>query len=149
QPVRTQRADWALTGADGREKRVITSLQLNAPDLEALNQRLQARLAAIRAAEQRSAELLTDDARLIVVGYGTAGRIAETAVKRARQQGMRVGLFRPITLWPFPEDRLSALTDQVDAFLVTEMNAGQMWEDVKLASGGQVPVKFVGRMGGV
>ena len=62
---------------------------------------------------------------------------------------MRVGLFRPITLWPFPEDRLSALTDQVDAFLVTEMNAGQMWEDVKLASGGQVPVKFVGRMGGV
>ena len=61
QPVRTQRADWALTGADGREKRVITSLQLNAPDLEALNQRLQARLAAIRAAEQRSAELLTDD----------------------------------------------------------------------------------------
>ncbi len=149
QPVRTQRGDWALTGADGREKRVITSLQLNAPDLEALNQRLQARLAAIRAAEQRSAELLTDDARLIVVGYGTAGRIAETAVKRARQQGMRVGLFRPITLWPFPEDRLSALTDQVDAFLVTEMNAGQMWEDVKLASGGQVPVKFVGRMGGV
>lgn len=149
QPVRTQRADWALTGAEGRDKRIITSLQLNAPDLEVLNQRLQARLKVIRAAEQRSTELLTDDARLIVVGYGTAGRIAETAVKRARQQGMRVGLFRPISLWPFPEDRLSTLTDRVDAFLVTELNAGQMWEDVKLASGGQVPVEFVGRMGGM
>jgi 2-oxoglutarate ferredoxin oxidoreductase subunit alpha len=93
--------------------------------------------------------MLTEDARLVVVGYGTAGRIAETAVKQARREGMKVGLFRPITLWPFPEKRLSALADLVDAFLVTEMNAGQMLEDVRLAAGGQVPVSFTGRMGGV
>jgi len=149
QPLRTQRADWALTGAEGREKRIITSLQLNAPDLEEVNNRLQAKLAVIRKTEQRSTEMLTDDARLIVVGYGTAGRIAETAVKQARREGMKVGLFRPISLWPFPEKRMSALADQVDAFLVVEMNAGQMLEDVRLAAGGQVPVSFYGRTGGV
>jgi 2-oxoglutarate ferredoxin oxidoreductase subunit alpha len=152
-PVRKERPDWALTGTGEngtiREKRIITSLQLNAPDLEEVNIHLQAKLAEIRKTQQRSAELLTDDARLVVVGFGTAGRIAETAVKQARSKGMKVGLFRPITLWPFPEKRLSALSDQVDAFLVVEMNAGQMLEDVRLAAGGQVPVQFVGRMGGV
>ncbi|NLX11047.1 MAG: 3-methyl-2-oxobutanoate dehydrogenase subunit VorB [Chloroflexi bacterium] len=149
QPLRKERAGWALTGSEGREKRIITSLQLNAPDLEAVNLRLQFKLAEIRKREQRSTEMLTENVRLVVVGYGTAGRIAETAVKRAREDGMKVGLFRPITLWPFPERRLSALADQVDAFLVVEMNAGQMLDDVRLAAGGQVPVSFVGRMGGV
>lgn len=148
-PPRKERPDWALTGAEGRDKRVITSLQLNAPDLEAVNVRLQAKLAEIRSSEQRSTELLTEDADLIVVSYGTAGRISETAVKQARAQGKKVGLFRPISLWPFPEKRLSALADQVSAFLVVEMNAGQMLEDVRLAAGGQVPVAFYGRMGGM
>lgn len=152
-PLKKERPDWALTGMGSngtiREKRIITSLQLNAPDLEEVNIRLQAKLTEIRKHEQRSAEQFTEDARLIVVGFGTAGRIAETAVKQARAKGMKVGLFRPITLWPFPEKRLSALSDQVDAFLVVEMNAGQMLEDVRLAAGGQVPVQFVGRMGGV
>ena len=149
QPLRTDKPDWALTGAEGREKRVITSLEMTAVDLEQLNLRLQAKLQTIRETEQRWAEQWTDDARLIVVGYGTAGRIAETAVRQAREEGLKVGLFRPITLWPFPEDRLSALADQIDAFLVVEMNAGQMWEDVRLAAGGQVPVMFAGRMGGM
>ncbi len=148
-PLRKAREDWALTGAENRPARFITSLQLNAPDLEVINQRLQAKLAVIRQAEQRSTEMLTEDAKLIVVGYGTSGRIAETAVKQARREGKKVGLFRPISLWPFPDDRLSALADQVDAFLVVEMNAGQMLEDVRLAAGGQVPVTFYGRMGGV
>lgn len=148
-PLRKERGDWALTGAVNRPSRFITSLQLNAPDLEVINQRLQAKLVVIRQAEQRSTEMLTEDAKLIVVGYGTSGRIAETAVKQARREGLKVGLFRPISLWPFPEDRLSALTDQVEAFLVVEMNAGQMVEDVRLASGGQVPVTFYGRTGGV
>ncbi|WP_119071719.1 3-methyl-2-oxobutanoate dehydrogenase subunit VorB [Aggregatilinea lenta] len=149
QPVRTAKPDWALTGAEGRDKRVITSLELTAPELEAVNLHLQAKLQTIRETEQRWAEQWTDDARLIVVGYGTAGRIAETAVRQARKEGLKVGLFRPISLWPFPEDRLSALADQIDAFLVVEMNAGQMWEDVRLAAGGQVPVMFAGRMGGM
>ena len=152
-PVKRQQTDWMLsgTGSNGteREKRIITSLQLNAPDLEAVNRRLQAKLAVIKKNEQRSVELMTDDARLVVVGYGTAGRIAETAVRRAREQGMRVGLFRPISLWPYPEKRLSRLADQVDAFLVVEMNTGQMLDDVRLSAGGQVPVSFYGRTGGV
>jgi 2-oxoglutarate ferredoxin oxidoreductase subunit alpha len=149
QPVRKERADWALTGATGREPNIITSLELNAPALEEINNRLQAKLKIIHENEQRHVEQFTDDARLILVGYGMAGRIAETAVKQARREGMKVGLFRPVMLWPFPEKRLSALADQVEAFLVVEMNAGQMLEDVKLAAGGQVPVSFYGRTGGV
>ncbi len=85
----------------------------------------------------------------MVVGFGTAGRIAQTAIQHARRDGMKVGLLRPITLWPFPEKRLSALADHVDALLVVEMNAGQMLDDVRLAAGGQVPVEFYGRTGGM
>ncbi len=149
QPVRKERADWALTGANGRETRFISSLQLGALEMEAVNLRLQAKLDTIRRTEQRWTEYLTDDADLVVVGFGSAGRIAQTAVQQARRDGLKVGLFRPITLWPFPEERLSALADQVSAFLVVEMNAGQMVSDVRLAAGGQVPVMFYGRTGGV
>ncbi len=148
-PLRKERPDWALTGAVDRDPNIITSLELNAPGLEAVNDRLQAKLAEIKEHEQRSTEMLTGDARLVVVGYGTAGRIAQTAVKQARSEGIKVGLLRPISLWPFPEKRLSALADQVDAFLVIEMNAGQMLDDVRLSAGGQVPVEFYGRTGGV
>jgi 2-oxoglutarate ferredoxin oxidoreductase subunit alpha len=149
QPLRKERPEWALTGAAGREPNIITSLELSAPGLEEVNLRLQAKLDEIRQTEQRSTEMLTEGAKLMVVGYGTAGRIAQTAVKQARREGMRVGLFRPITLWPFPEKRLSMLADYVDAFLVVEMNAGQMVDDVRLSAGGQVPVTAYGRMGGV
>jgi 2-oxoglutarate ferredoxin oxidoreductase subunit alpha len=147
--LRSERPDWALTGAQGREPRIITSLELDAPALEEVNKRLQAKLRAIEEHEQRYAEQMVEDARLVVVGYGTAGRIAQTAVKQARRDDMKVGLFRPISLWPFPERRLSRLADRVDAFLVVEMNAGQMLDDVRLAAGGQVPVDFYGRMGGM
>ena len=147
--LRSERPGWALTGAQGREPRIITSLELDAPALEEVNKRLQAKLRAIEEHEQRYAEQMVEDARLVVVGYGTAGRIAQTAVKQARRDDMKVGLFRPISLWPFPERRLSRLADRVDAFLVVEMNAGQMLDDVRLAAGGQVPVDFYGRMGGM
>ncbi|MCD4687683.1 MAG: 3-methyl-2-oxobutanoate dehydrogenase subunit VorB [Anaerolineae bacterium] len=149
QPLKKTRPDWALTGAKSREPNIITSLELDAPSLEAVNDRLQAKLKVIRENEQRSTEMLTDDAQLVVVGYGTAGRIAQTAIKHARAEGMKVGLFRPVTLWPFPEIRLSALADHVDAMLVVEMNAGQMLDDVRLCAGGQIPVSFYGRTGGV
>lgn len=148
-PLRKVKGDWALTDADGRDPRFITSLQLGAQEMEAVNLRLQAKLETIRQNEQRWTEYLTDDAQLVVVGFGSAGRIAQTAVQQARRDGLKVGLFRPITLWPFPDKRLSALADQVSAFLVVEMNAGQMVSDVRLAAGGQVPVKFYGRTGGV
>ncbi len=149
QPLRKTDQDWALTGAEGREKRWVVSLQLGAAELEELNNRLQAKLRVIAENEQRSVEHMTEDAQLVVVGFGTAGRIAQSAVQQARRDGLKVGLFRPITLWPFPEERLSALADQVSAFLVVEMNAGQMLNDVRLAAGGQVPVMFYGRTGGV
>lgn len=147
-PVATTRPDFALTGARDRARRSVASFNLAVEDNEALNIRLQERLSRIRAVEQRSTEYATDDATLLVVGYGTAGRIAYSAVEAARSQGMKVGLFRPQTLYPFPEYRLSELVDCVDGCLVVEMNAGQMLDDVRLAVDGLVPVEFYGRMGG-
>lgn len=147
--ISDRRPVWALTGAKGRKKNIVSSLYLNADELEKYNLHIQERLAYIKHMEQRSTEYLTDDAELLVIGYGTAGRIALSAVDAAREKGLKVGLFRPQTLYPFPEDRLSRLADRMQACLVVEMNAGQMLEDVRLAVGGQIPVEFYGRMGGV
>jgi 2-oxoglutarate ferredoxin oxidoreductase subunit alpha len=149
QPLRAERPSWAVTGAKGRAHNVIASLHMQASDEEQFNLKLQARLKAIRHTEQRAAEYFTDDAELLVIAYGTAGRIAYSAVEAAREKGIRVGLFRPQTLYPFPEERLSELVDSAQACLVVEMNAGQMLEDVRLTVAGQVPVGFYGRMGGV
>lgn len=147
--VKKERPDWAVTGAKGRDKNIITSIYLVGEEMEAYNIKIQKRLAVIRKAEQRWTEYATDDARLLVIGYGTAGRIAYSAVEAAREKGLSVGLLRPQTLWPFPEDRVSELADEVEACLVVEMNAGQMIDDVRLAVGGQIPVSFYGRMGGM
>ncbi|NDJ53333.1 MAG: 3-methyl-2-oxobutanoate dehydrogenase subunit VorB [Chloroflexi bacterium] len=149
QPVRTTRPDWALTGADERERNVITSIYLKGEEMEGYNIKTQERLATIRATEQRWVEHLTDDCDLLIVGYGTAGRIAYTAIDEARSKGLRVGLLRPQTLYPFPEQRVAELAEQVERLLVVEMNAGQMLEDVKLAVAGRAPVDFFGRMGGM
>jgi 2-oxoglutarate ferredoxin oxidoreductase subunit alpha len=148
-PLRSSNPDWALTGAKGREKRTIHSIYFTGEEMQAYNQMILDRLAVIRAEEQRWVEHATDDALLLVLGYGTAGRIAYTAVEAAREKGMRVGLLRPQTLYPFPTDRISQLADEVEGCLVVEMNAGQMIDDVRLAVGGQIPVDFFGRMGGV
>lgn len=149
QPVRQTRPEWALTGAAGRKKNVITSLHMQPEDAEAYNLKIQRRLNEIRRAEQRSVEYWTEDADLLVIGYGTAGRIAYSAVEQARAMGLKVGLLRPQTLWPFPEERISELADEIQSCLVVEMNAGQMIEDVRLAISGQVPIEFYGRMGGM
>lgn len=141
--------DWALTGAAGRERRTVSSLNMKGEEGEAFNLRIQKKLRQIQRAEQRCIEYATDDAELLVIGFGTAGRIAYTAVEAAREKGLRVGLLRPQTLWPFPEERISELADQASGCLVVEMNAGQMIEDVRLAIGGQIPVAFYGRMGGI
>lgn len=143
------RPDWALTGARDRPKNIITSLYLGSERLEAVNQRLQAKLERIRANEVRYETMLTADAEILVVAFGTVGRIAKTAVNEARRQGVRVGLLRPISLFPFPFDPLIALSKQVKAILVVEMNAGQMIDDVRLVVREQVPVEFYGRTGGV
>jgi len=139
---------WALRGANGRPKRVVSSIHLQPEEEEVFNQTLQARLAVIRRNEVRFVEYALDDAEYVVVGFGTAGRVAQTAVKQARTDGQRVGLFRPISLFPFPEVRLAELAGRVKGFLVVEMNSGQMVQDVRLAVNGRVPVQFYGRMGG-
>ena len=148
--LKKERPDWALTGAVGREKRVISSLFMGATELELMNKELQTKLAYIQSNnETRSAEYMTDDADLILVAFGTAARVAQTAVQHLRQEGLKVGLFRPVTLWPFPNQRLTQLTYVADTMLVVEMNAGQMLYDVRAAVHERIPVHFYGRMGGV
>ncbi len=150
-PVRgaASRPDWALTGAEGRERRILTSLNLTPEGLERANQRLQARLAQIRQHEVRWEEEMTADADLLLVAFGTMGRVCKSALRTARQAGLKVGLLRPISLWPFPEQRLQQLAGKMRGVLVVEMNAGQMLLDVQAAMAGRAPVWFYGRMGGM
>lgn len=147
-PLRTERPDWALSGAAGRHHRSITSLNLTAEGLEKHNLHLQAKLADIKPQEVRSKEFMTEDAEYLIVAFGTMGRVATSAIRQARAQGVRVGLLRPVTLWPYPEDRLRELAAGKKAILVVEMNAGQMLNDVKAIVEGRAPVHFYGRMGG-
>ncbi len=149
-PVRTERPDWAVTGARGRAKpNLITSLYLGARNLERVNLRLQKKLAAIQAHEVRYREYETEDAELLLAAYGTVGRICTSVVREARKAGLKAGLLRPQTLWPFPEARIAELAGRVRGILVVEMNAGQMLADVERAAHGQTPVRFYGKLGGV
>jgi 2-oxoglutarate ferredoxin oxidoreductase subunit alpha len=148
-PISKTRPAWALSGAQGRSRNIITSIYLVPEEGEAFNLKLQGKLKDIQKNELRYTEYQTADADYLVVGFGTAGRVAQTAVKQARAAGLPVGLFRPISLYPFPEQRLRTLAHQVCAMLVVEMNAGQMLQDVRLAANGLVPVEFYGRMGGM
>ncbi len=150
QPLKTGVPPWALRGAAGRDPNIVSSLYLKPEEEETFNWKLQDRIQIIREQEQRSVEYDTEDAELLVIGYGTAGRIASTAVEMARADGLPVGLFRPQTLWPFPEKRLQAVLDSgIRQILVVEMNAGQMLEDVRLVAGKSLPVDFLGKLGGV
>ncbi len=148
-PLRTVRPDWAVSGAEGRRPRVITSLSLVAEVLEQMNLEIQAVQREICANEVRFDEYMMDGAELVMVAYGMMGRICQTAVKKARSQGIAVGLVRPVSLFPFPYERIARLADSARGFLVAEMSAGQMIEDVQLAVGRQAPVHFFGRMGGM
>ena len=144
-----ERPDWALTGAKDRDHNITTSLFLGAENLEEVNLRLQAKLRDIAANEVRWEEHSTEDAEILLVAFGTVGRVCQSVVRDAREKGLKVGLLRPITLWPFPSARLTELAEQVRGMLVVEMNAGQMVEDVRLAVEGRCPVSFYGRMGGI
>jgi 2-oxoglutarate ferredoxin oxidoreductase subunit alpha len=139
---------WALTGCKDREKNIIRSLYLLAGPLEARNIILQKKYREIEANEQRHTEFMLGGAEIVVIAYGTAGRVAETGITKARDEGIPAGLFRPITLYPYPKDALSSLIEQARAFLVLEMSAGQMLEDVELVVQGRVPVEFQGWLGG-
>jgi 2-oxoglutarate/2-oxoacid ferredoxin oxidoreductase subunit alpha len=142
-------AGWILDGAEGREPRVVKSLRLLPEDLERHNDELQATYAEIAARETRWTGESLDGADVVVVAYGTAARVARTAVRRARAEGLRAGLFRPITLWPFPAAALRDAAVGARAVLSVELSAGQMVEDVRLAIEGAVPVFHHGRTGGM
>jgi 2-oxoglutarate ferredoxin oxidoreductase subunit alpha len=146
---RRRRHSWALTGAKGRSKNIITSLFLGSQNLERENVILQERIGQIKANEIRFAEYMMEDAEVAVVAYGTAGRIVQTAVKQARAEGIPAGLFRPISMFPFPHEQLDRIAESVQQFLVVELSAGQMIEDVRLATNCRRPISFFGKMGGV
>ena len=147
-PPRTD-GDWVLSGADGRPPRVVKSLHLRPEALEAHNQHLQAKFSEIAAREVRWETERLDGAEIGVVAYGVAARVARTAVGRARDAGLAAGLFRPISLWPFPSAALAEAASRLRAVLVVELSAGQMVEDARLAIEGRAPVFFHGRTGGM
>ena len=142
--------EWATTGTRGDgEPKIISSLELDAESLEKLNTRLQQKFAEIKENEVRYDTYLIDDADFIIVAFGTVARIAISAIKKARKEGLKVGLIRPISLWPFPMTPFIETRKRVNAYLTIEMSAGQMVEDVRLAVNGHTPVQFFGRTGGV
>jgi 2-oxoglutarate ferredoxin oxidoreductase subunit alpha len=142
--------DWATIGKHaGRPQNVVSSLELDNLVQEAHNLTLQETYRRIENAEVRFEEMMTDDADVVVVAFGSSARIASEAVEMARRDGIKVGLLRPITLWPFPSAKITELIGRgTKRFVVPELNAGQMVEDVRLAVEGRVPVSHYGRMGG-
>jgi 2-oxoglutarate ferredoxin oxidoreductase subunit alpha len=141
--------DWALTGAAGRPARIVKSIDLDPEILEKRNLALQHKYRDIARHEVRWESWQLEDADLAIVAYGTAARVARSAIAKARDKGIRVGLFRPITLWPFPERELARLSRRLGGILTVELSSGQMVEDVRLAVEGRCPVSFHGRMGGL
>jgi len=142
--------DWATTGKGAdRPRNIITSLDLDPDGQEKFNHKLQAKYNLIRENEVRFEEFQCDDAEYLLVAYGTSARVCQKAVQLLREEGIRAGLLRPITLFPFPSKRLNELAGQVKGMLSVEMSAGQMVEDILLAVNGKVPVKHFGRMGGI
>lgn len=142
--------DWATTGkTPDREKIVATSLELQSELQEKFNHKLQAKYREIEEKEVRYEETMVEDADYIFVAYGSSSRICMKAVEMAREKGIKVGLLRPITLYPFPTKELDRLADKVKGMLSIEMSAGQMVQDIKLAVNGKIPVEHFGRFGGI
>lgn len=148
-PERIPPKPWALTGAKGRTPNVVSSFDLDPHRFREMLRALWDVYREIETNEVRWEEYATEDAELVVVAYGTMGRICRTVVRRARKEGLRVGLFRPITLWPFPHAPLRRLAERIPVILTVELSAGQMWEDVRLAVEGRAQTPFYGEFGGV
>lgn len=141
---------WATLGkTKDRKPNVINSLRLQASDMEELNLLLQSRYREIEKKEVLFEEFDCEDADYIIVAFGISARICQKAVEIARQKGIKAGMLRPITLYPFPTEALKKYAEKVKGMLSVEMSAGQMVEDVRLAVNGKVPVEFYGRMGGI
>jgi 2-oxoglutarate ferredoxin oxidoreductase subunit alpha len=150
QPRISEIPEWATVGKPKtRERNIITSLYIQPDKMEQVNIHLQKKYNLIQENEVRFETINCDDAEFIIISYGLVARICQKAAQLAREKGIKVGVLRPISLFPFPTNEIKKYADQVNAFFDVEMNAGQMVEDVKLAVGGKVPVEFHGRMGGL
>ena len=141
--------DWAVTGSKDREPNILSSIYIDPTDEEITNIRLLKRWMEIEANEVRYQELEMDDAEIAIIAFGTAGRVASTAIRQARAEGVKVGLFRPITLAPFPKKQIAELSKRVKRILVIEMNTGMMLEDINQCINNDIPIEFYGRLGGV
>lgn len=141
--------EWAVTGAKGRPPRSLSSIYIDPTEEEVANIRMVKRWMEIEKNEVRYDERNMEDAEFAVIGFGTAGRVASSAVRMAREEGIKVGLLRPITLAPFPKQAIEAISKQVKRILVVEMNSGMMLDDVTAYTQGQAPIEFYGRMGGM
>jgi 2-oxoisovalerate ferredoxin oxidoreductase alpha subunit len=139
---------WAVQGTAGTRNNMVSSIYLESDDLEEHQRRMEAKYIRAEQTEIRCEEYRTDDVELLVVGYGIVSRILRSAVDEARKQGIKVGLFRPITLWPFPSKELATAGLRAEKVLTVELSNGQMVEDVRLAFDGRRPVEFYGRVGG-
>jgi len=141
---------WAATGKPkNRQRNVITSLELKPEEMEKNNIRFQEKYRLIEENEVRFEEINCEDADYLIVAFGSMARIGAKAMELAREEGIKVGILRPITLWPFPKKAIAEYANKVKGMLVTELNAGQMVEDVRLAVNGKVPVEHFGRLGGI
>jgi len=141
--------DWATTGKKGRERNIITSLNLKSEKQEVHNQHLQEKYNKIAENEVAYEKINCENADYIIVAFGLSARLSQKAIQLGAEKGYKIGLIRPITLWPFPYKVISDYADKVKGFIAIEMNAGQMVEDVRLAVNGKVPVEHFGRMGGM
>ena len=135
--------------AKDRKPNIITSLELKPEAMEINNLRFQAKYREIEENEVRFEEINCEDAEYLIIAFGSMARIGQKAMELAREKGIKVGILRPITLWPFPTKAIAAYADKVKGMLVTELNAGQMIEDVRLAVNGKVKVEHFGRLGGI
>jgi len=149
QPLRRPYPAYAVRGDEGRARRLLTSIYLKPELEEEVNLRLLERWNVIQENEVRYKEYFLDDAEIVVIGFGTAGRVAFSAVRAARAEGIKVGLLRPISLSPFPYAQITELAKKANSILVVEMNTGQMLEDVRKVAGSLTPIKFYARMGGI
>ena len=149
QPLRRPFPEYAIRGDAGRDRRLLTSIYLKPELEEAVNLRLLERWNVIQDNEVRFKEYYLEDADIVVIGFGTAGRVAFSAVRSARAEGIKVGLLRPISLSPFPYQQVAELAKTASSFLVVEMNTGQMLDDIRRVASSLTPIKFYGRLGGI
>ena len=147
--IPTEAPPWAVTGAKGRDPNILTSIYIDPVDEEVTDLRLLKRWKEVEKNEVRYEELEMEDAEIVIIAFGTSARVASSAIRDAREEGIKVGLFRPITLAPYPQKRLAEITEKVERILVIEMNSGMMLDDVQRVVQGRVPIEFYGRMGGI